>query len=113
MVRVHSHLPAVRIFIFASTNEFTNSPQKYATIDAAAMRHVEPNAMSYASWFFQNGAGGRLTTTHDMNDANARPAKPAQITRRLRAYPYTSVSTSPNTYEIGKNRMPAPNVSAP
>ena len=66
-----------------------------------------------AAAFFQKGAGGRLTTTYDMNDANARPAKPHQITRRLLAYPYTSVSTSPNTYEIGKKSTPAPNVNAP
>ena len=46
MVRVQSHLPAVRIFIFASTKEFTNSPQKYAIIEASAMRQVEPKAIS-------------------------------------------------------------------
>src|SRR5258706_7993627 len=113
MVRVQSQRPAVAIFIFASTYEFTNSPQKYAIIEASAILQVRPKAISYASFFFQKNTGGRLTTTYDMNDANARPAKPHQITRRLLAYPYTSVSTSPNTDEIGKKSTPAPKVTAP
>jgi len=46
MVRVQSHLPAVAIFIFASTKELTNSPQKYAIIEAPAIRHVVPKATS-------------------------------------------------------------------
>ena len=46
MVRVQSHRPPVRIFILASTKEFTNSPQKYAIIEASAMRQVPPNATS-------------------------------------------------------------------
>src|SRR5450755_2911354 len=85
MVRVQSQRPEVMIFIFASTYEFTNSPAKYAIIEASAILHVRPKAISYAAWFFQKGAGGRLTTTDDMNDAKASPAKPHQITRRLRA----------------------------
>src|ERR1043165_1358051 len=85
MVRVQSHLPSVRIFILASTNEFTNSPQKYAAIEASEMRQAEPKAISYASWFFQKGAGGSATTTQAMKEAKASPPKPAQITRRLRA----------------------------
>jgi len=51
------------------------------------MRHVVPKAISYASWFFQKGAGGRATTTEAMIDAKARPPNPAQITRRAREYP--------------------------
>src|SRR4051812_18739938 len=113
MVRAQSQRPSVRIFIFASTYELTNSPQKYAIIEASAMRHVPPKAISYAPWLFQNGAGGNATTTNDMSEAKPSPAKPAQITRRLRAYPYTSVSTSPKMYEMGKKRTPAPKVSAP
>ena len=46
MVRVHSQRPAVQIFILASTNELTNSPHTNAISDAAAIRHVEPNAIS-------------------------------------------------------------------
>ncbi len=46
MVRIHSHRPAVSTFIFASTKEFVNSPQKYASIEAAAMRQVVPKAIS-------------------------------------------------------------------
>ncbi len=85
MVRVHSHRPRVRIFIFASTNELTNSPHRNPIRDAAAMRQVEPKAISYAAWFLQKGAGGKPTTIQAMKAAKARPAKPAQITRRDRA----------------------------
>ncbi len=46
MVRVQSQRPEVMIFILASTKEFTNSPQKYAIIEASAMRQVRPNAIS-------------------------------------------------------------------
>jgi hypothetical protein len=46
MVRVHSQRPAVMIFILASRNELTNSPQKYANIEASAMRQVVPKAIS-------------------------------------------------------------------
>jgi hypothetical protein len=46
MVRVQSQRPAVRIFIFASTKEFTNSPQKYAIIEAREMRQAAPKATS-------------------------------------------------------------------
>ena len=55
-----------------------------AHIDAPATRHAVPKAISYACWFFQNGAGGSATTTQAMNEAKASPAKPAQITRRAR-----------------------------
>src|SRR5688572_14028178 len=113
IVRVHSHRPCVNTFMRASTYELTNSPATNATSDAAAMRQVEPNAVSYAAWFFQKGAGGNCTTTHAIKDAKASAPKPAQITRRDRAYPYTSVRMSPNTYEIGKNRTPAPKTNAP
>src|SRR3954468_22149259 len=85
IVRVHSQRPAVAIFIFASTNELTNSPHTNAISEASAMRHVEPNAISYAPWLCQNGAGGSLTTTHAITAANASAVKPAQITRRERA----------------------------
>ena len=34
MMRVHSQRPAVRIFIFASTYELTNSPHTNASSDA-------------------------------------------------------------------------------
>ena len=54
-------------------------------MEASAMRQVVPNAISYASWFFQKGAGGSATTTLAMMDANVRPPKPAQITRLARA----------------------------
>ena len=46
MVRVQSQRPDVRIFILASTKEFTNSPQKYAAMEASAIRHVPPKAIS-------------------------------------------------------------------
>ena len=85
MVRLHSQRPAVRSFILASTNELANSPQKYAIIEAPAMRQVVPKAISYAGWFCQNGAGGSATTTAAMKEAKPSPAKPAQITRRARA----------------------------
>src|SRR4029078_10199321 len=85
MVRVHSQRPAVAIFIFASTNEFTNSPHTKAINEASAMRQVDPNAISYAPWLCQNGAGGSLTMTHAITAANASAVKPAQITRRERA----------------------------
>jgi hypothetical protein len=45
-VRVQSQRPAVAIFILASVYELTNSPQKYATMEASAMRQVEPKATS-------------------------------------------------------------------
>ena len=48
------------------------------------MRQVEPNAISYAAWLVQPGAGGSATTTADMTEANSSAPKPAQITRRAR-----------------------------
>ena len=75
--------------------------------------HAEPKATSYTSWFFQNGAGGRATTTHAIKEAKAKPAKPAQITLLDAAYPYTSVKISPKIKEIGKNKTPAPKVITP
>jgi hypothetical protein len=79
MVRDQSQRPCVAIFILASTKEFTNSPQKYAIIEASAMRQVAPKAISYASWFFQNGAGG--SAHHPRHEGREREAgEPAQIT---------------------------------
>ena len=59
------------------------------------------------------GAGGSCTTTQAMNAAKLIAAKPAQITRRALAKPYTSVRMSPKMYEIGKNSTPAPKVVTP
>ena len=49
------------------------------------MRQVVPKAISYASWCRQKGAGGSATTIAAISAAKARPANPAQITRRARA----------------------------
>ena len=49
------------------------------------MRGVWPNTVSYTAWFGQSLAGGRLTTTHAMNDAKTIAPKPAHTTLRARA----------------------------
>ena len=85
MVRIQSFRPSIQTFIFASTKEFTNSPQKNATSEANTMRGVCPKTASYADWFSHREAGGSATMTKLMNEANASAAKPAQITFRARA----------------------------
>src|SRR6266571_2367877 len=52
-----------------STNELTNSPHRNPIREAAAMRQVEPKAISYAGWFVQNGAAGSQTTIEAMKAA--------------------------------------------
>src|SRR5262245_10992758 len=113
IVRRYRLFPSVQIFIFARTNELQNSPAQKARSEATTIRHVEPNTVSYAAWCGQVGAGGKATTTVAMNDAKASAANPDHTTFLARAYPYTSVNTSPKMYETGKNRTPAPNVNGP
>src|SRR5262245_241420 len=96
MVRVHKNRPLVHIFIFARTNELVNSPAQNAMSDASTTRQVFPKIIGYASCPFQSGAAGILTTIQLMRAAKINPPNPDQITRRERAYPYTSVSISPN-----------------
>ena len=56
-----------------------------------------------------DGAGGMAITTQLITTAKIIAPKPAQMTFRARAKPYTSVRTSPKMYETGKKRFPAPN----
>src|SRR3954452_18344982 len=81
-------------------------------MDAATIRGVPPNTVSHAAWS-NPGSGGNVSTIELMTAAKTSAPNPHHTTRRDRAYPYTSVSTSPNTYEIGKKITPAPNTNGP
>ena len=85
MVRVHSHLPCVQIFILASTKLLTKLPLQNAMREASTMRQVLPNTLSMAGCLSaQNGAAGRLTTVKAMNEAKSSAPKPAHTARRSR-----------------------------
>jgi hypothetical protein len=79
----------VKTFIFARTNEFTNSPIQKAIKEASVIRQVWPNIIFTASTCSLGivRAAGRLVTMYDIIEANINAPKPAQITRRERLYP--------------------------
>src|SRR5215218_6188026 len=89
IVRSQRNLPSVATFIFASTNELTNSPSQNATREARTIRHVWPNIAFTA--FCCSGdiveAAGRLVTMYDIREAKIKSPKPAQMTRLERLYP--------------------------
>ena len=54
-----------------------------------------------------------MLTVRTLEDSKIMAPKPAQMTFRARAKPYTSVRTSPKMYESGKKRFPALNLRSP
>src|SRR3954470_7633779 len=70
IVLVQSQRPLVATFIFASTNEFANSPVQNASSEARTIRHVCPNIMFTAE--FCSGdivpAAGNAVTMYDISD---------------------------------------------
>lgn len=113
IVRDHKYFPFVAIFNFARTNEFKNSPTKYAIILAATIRGVSPRMALYASWLGQSEAGGSAPTIIKMTAMRTLQPNPIHITLLALENPYTSVKISPKIYAKGKRIVPASNVKKP
>ena len=65
IVRIQRNFPALKSFIFARTNEFTNSPIQNASSEAATMRGVCPKIVLIADLCSADivGASGREVMT--------------------------------------------------
>src|SRR5215203_262283 len=89
IVRLHKKRPFVSSFIFARTNELTNSPTQNASREAATIRGVWPKIRFTANCCSGDivDAAGRLVTTNAMIDAKISAPNPAQMTLRERLYP--------------------------